>query len=117
MGNKTKIWVMFPTSGLDHRGAWDAEDMQQKVMSNGEMLDQIAQVCEDVEFIGPVNLVDEERLDQVSRSHYGTTAEERTFQAETHSIARERAEESRSIWPRDRPLAPVRVVSGYREGG
>jgi hypothetical protein len=89
---KTKIWVIFSTSRLDHRGAWDAEDIQQKVMSNEEMLDQIAQVCEDVEFIGPVNLIDEERLDQVRRAHYGTTAEERTFQAETHSIARERAE-------------------------
>jgi hypothetical protein len=92
VGEKTKIYVIFSTSGLDHRGAWDAEDIQRKVMSNEEMLGEIAQVCEDVEFIGPVNLVDEERLDQISRSHYGMTAEEWAFQAETHSIAQQRTE-------------------------
>jgi len=91
MSEKTKIHVIFPTSGLDHRGAWDAEDVQRKVMSNEEMLGEIAQACEDVEFISPVNLVDEERLDRVSRSHYGMTAEELSFHAETHSIARQRA--------------------------
>ena len=92
MAEKTKIYARFAISGLDHRGAWDTEDIQRKVMSNKEMLGEIAQVCEGVEFIGPVNLVDEERLDQISRSHYGMTAEERAFQAETHSIARQRTE-------------------------
>ena len=92
MGEKTKIYVIFPSSGLDHRGAWDVEDIQRKVMSNEEMLGEIAQVCENVEFVGPVNLVDEERLDQVSRSHYGTTAKELAFRAETYSIVRQRAE-------------------------
>lgn len=92
MSEKTKIYTVFATSGLDHRGAWDPEDLQQKVMSNQELLGEIDQACEDVEFIGPINLVDEERLDQISRSHYGITAADRAFQAETHTIARQRAE-------------------------
>ena len=45
VSEKTRIYVIFPTSGLDHRGAWDAADIQQKVMTNEEMLKALEDRC------------------------------------------------------------------------
>ena len=90
MSEETRIYVIFPSSGLDHRGAWDAADIEQKVMTNEEMLKELEDRCEGVEFVGRVNLIDEERKDRISRAHYGMAEEERQYQAETHRISEER---------------------------
>ncbi len=90
MTEKTRIYVIFPSSGLDHRGAWEPEDIKRKMMTNEEMLGELENRCTGVEFVGKVNLVDEERKDRISRAHYGTTEEERQYQAETNRIAEER---------------------------
>ncbi|HEX30344.1 TPA: hypothetical protein ENG04_09720, partial [Candidatus Poribacteria bacterium] len=90
MDRKTRIYVIFPSSGLDHRGAWKQEEIRRKVMSNERMLEEIERRCENVEFVGRINLIDEDRLDRISRSHYGMTEEERLFRAETHRIAQQR---------------------------
>lgn len=87
---ETNILVIFTSSGLMHRGTWDAVDIAQKVMPNAEMLDEVARACEGVTF-KHVDLVDEERLDVISRSHYGLTPEELDNRAEVSRIARERA--------------------------
>ncbi len=92
MHRKTRIYAIFPSSGLDHRGAWDAADMKQKVMTNEGMLKELEDRCEGVEFVGRVNLIDEERRDRISRAHYGRTQEERQYQAETHRISGERTQ-------------------------
>ena len=90
MKGNTKVYVIFPSTGLDHRGAWEPEDMRRKVMSNGEMLDEIARRCEGIEFIGKVELIDEERKERINRSHYGVTEEERKYLSETYRIMQER---------------------------
>ena len=90
MDRKTRIYVIFPSSGLDHRGAWKQEEIRRKVMSNERMLEEIERRCENVEFVGRINLIDEDRLDRISRSHYGMTEEERLFRAETYRIAQQR---------------------------
>ena len=55
MCEKTKVYVMFRSSGLDHRGAWDARDIEQKVMTNEGMLSELEKRCEGVEFVGETN--------------------------------------------------------------
>lgn len=88
---ETKILAIFTSSGLAHRGAWDAVDIAQKVMSNAEMLDEVACVCGDGVTFEHVDLVDEERLDMISRSYYGLTPEELDNRANVFRLARERA--------------------------
>lgn len=88
--NKTKILAVFTSSKLAHRGAWDAAGLAQRVMSNAEMLDAVAQVCEGITF-ERVDLVDEAQLDAISRSHYGLTPEERDNRSDVFRTARERA--------------------------
>lgn len=90
--HKTKVYVIFHSSGLGHRGSWDSSDIKQKVMMNEEILEELEKRCEGVEFTGRINLIDEERMDLVSRSHYGITEEEKKFQVETSNITRKRAE-------------------------
>jgi len=36
--HKTKVYVIFHSSGLGHRGSWDSSDIKQKVMMNEEIL-------------------------------------------------------------------------------
>ena len=55
MNEKTKIYVIFRSSGLDHRGTWDARDIEQKVMTNEKMLNEVEKRCEGVEFVGETN--------------------------------------------------------------
>ena len=90
--HKTKVYVIFHSSGFDHRGSWDSSDIKQKVVMNEEILEELEKRCEGVEFTGRINLIDEERMDLVSRSHYGITEEEKKFQVETSNITRKRAE-------------------------
>ena len=92
MSKETRIYVIFPSSGLDHRGAWEAADMKQKVMTNEGMLKELGDRCEGVEFVGRVNLIDEERKDRISRARYGITEAERQYQAETYRISGERTQ-------------------------
>jgi len=58
MAEKTRIYVIFRSSGLDHRGAWDASDIEKKVMTNEEMLNELGKQCEGVEFCGEINLIE-----------------------------------------------------------
>lgn len=81
--HKTKIYVIFHSSGLDHRGSWDTTDIKQKVIMNEEILKELEKKCEGVEFIGRINLIDEKRMDLISRSHYGIMEEEKKFRAKT----------------------------------
>lgn len=92
MHKKTKIYVMFLSSGLSHRGSWDTTDIKQKVMMNEGILKELEKRCKEVEFIGRINLIDEKRMDLISRSHYGITEEEKRFQAETSEITRRKTE-------------------------
>lgn len=52
MNRPNRIFVVFPTSGLDHRGAWDAASMQDAVLSNEQILAEIEQRCSGIEFVG-----------------------------------------------------------------
>ena len=90
MKEKSEVYVIFTSTGLDHRGAWEGPEMKKKVMSNEEILGELEERCNGIEFVGRVNLVDEERKDLISRSHYGTTEEERRLQSETYVLAKER---------------------------
>ena len=92
MHQKTKIYVIFSSTGLDHRGSWDAADIEQKVIKNEEILSELEKRCEGVDFVGKVNLVDEERMELISRSHYGMTEEERKLISETYDESRRRYE-------------------------
>jgi len=58
MFEKTKMYVIFPSSGLDHKGAWDASDIEKKVMTNEEMMNELGRQCEGVEFCGEINLIE-----------------------------------------------------------
>ena len=58
MFEKTRMYVIFRSSGLDHRGAWDASDIEKKVMTNEEMLNELGKQCERVEFCGEINLIE-----------------------------------------------------------
>jgi hypothetical protein len=58
MFEKTKMYVIFRSSGLDHRGAWDASDIEKKVMTNEEMLNELGKHCEGAEFCGEINLIE-----------------------------------------------------------
>lgn len=61
------------------------------MITNDEILKALEDRCEEVEYVGRVNLVDEERRDRINRTHYGITDEERWYQTETHRISRQRA--------------------------
>ena len=52
MSEKTTLYVIFRSAGLDHRGSWDAGDIEQKVMTNEEILSEVEKRCEGVEFVG-----------------------------------------------------------------
>jgi len=84
MHQKTKIYVIFTSTGLDHRGSWDAADIEKKVIKNEEILSELEKRCEGVEFVGKVNIIDEEEKELISRSHYGMTEEERKCISEIH---------------------------------
>jgi hypothetical protein len=58
MFEKTKMYVIFSSSGLDHRGAWDASDIEKKVMTNEEMMNELGKQCEGAEFCGEINLIE-----------------------------------------------------------
>jgi len=58
MFEKTKMYVIFSSSGLDHRGAWDASDIEKKVMTNEEVMNELGKQCEGVEFCGEINLIE-----------------------------------------------------------
>lgn len=59
-------------------------------MTNEDILKKLEKRCEETEFIGRVNLIDEERKDKISRTRYGMTKEERPYRAETQRISGER---------------------------
>lgn len=53
----TKIFVMFRTEGRGHEVDWDAEDMQ-RILTNEEILNELKERCEGIEFVGETNPVD-----------------------------------------------------------
>ena len=89
---KTKIYVIFTSTGLDHRGSWDASDIERKVLKNEEILSELEKRCEGVEFVGKVNIIKEEEKELISRSHYGMTEEERKRISEIYEEYRRRYE-------------------------
>ena len=89
---KTKIYVVFTSTGLDHRGSWDASDIERKVLKNEEILSELEKRCEGVEFVGKVNIIKEEEKELISRSHYGMTEEERKRISEIYEEYRRRYE-------------------------
>lgn len=48
---KTKIHVVFRSSGIDHAGNWDASQIKEKVVTNEDMLNELKKRCEEIEFV------------------------------------------------------------------
>ena len=94
---KTKVYVIFSSTGLDHRGSWDTADIEQKVIKNEEILSELEKRCEGVEFVGKINIINEEEMELISRFHYGMTEEERNLISEIHENSRRRYECQDSI--------------------
>jgi len=71
MFEKTKMYMIFRSSGLDHRGAWDASDIEKKVMTNEEMLNELGKQCEGVEFCGEINLIEtpDSAIENIKSAH------------------------------------------------
>jgi len=71
MFEKTRMYVIFRSSGLDHRGAWDASDIEKKVMTNEEMLNELGKQCEGVEFCGEINLIEtpDSAIENIKSAH------------------------------------------------
>jgi len=90
MNERAKVFVIFASTGLDHRGAWDSSEMKEKVMSNEEVMAELEKRCNGIEFVGRVNLIDEDRKDRISRARYGATEEDKRLESETYLLARER---------------------------
>jgi len=95
---KSRVFVIFTSSGLDHRGAWEPAEMHQHVLSNTMLLHEIEMQAPEIEFVGKTELLEEERKARISLAHYHTTDEEKRYQAETQAlIQRRRAQVVRQV--------------------
>jgi len=59
MNEKTKIYIMFRSTGRGHERDWDAEDIK-RILTNEEILGELEERCQGVKFIGKTEPVSTE---------------------------------------------------------